>query len=448
MTLLQDVIAHPQTKLILEQHDEQLKRMVFGVEECSQQQEQAIADGDMKQAEVLYFKKISLQEAMVDVFNKMYAILDAHHADCFVDPLKRVHEVHKKGSAEISAIMQKNESLKQRVGADLESLNGTWTKLHEEDRGTKQGFAAFAADNDKQLRLVVDEQHQILAQIEELEKRLLKLGGDRTELVNRRIQAIENEARRQADLANFDAFCAQHKKLLEATTQTTEVSEEVTDVFDEMICNGCNAIEQYMRDLDQEIEAERMRVHELRLQHFRSLYLTIGDLQYKKERNMEELDKKISFTTIQQELAMETFNPKAKEFSQMKKDLLKVRDEMNSQVQTLQEKAQLHIEAFKPTEVALIECGKSFVHPAEELEGINRQRQQKLIEYQNLMSAEEGGGEEPEKVHAELEKEVKAIEEERQTVRKTHSSHHKRTPGFGISSELDTDPPPPPPPSH
>lgn len=44
----------------------------------------------------------------------------------------------------------------------------------------------------------------------------------------------------------------------------------------------------------------KLAVHEEYLQSFRSMYLTIGDLQYKKERNMEELDKKIQTAHIQQ----------------------------------------------------------------------------------------------------------------------------------------------------
>merc|ERR1712093_927552 len=96
-------------------------------------------------------------------------------------------------------------------------------------------------------------------------------------------------------------------------------------------------------------------------------------------------------THIQQELAMETFNPKAKEFSEAKKALMAVRDEMQSQVQVLADKATLHIEAFKPTEEALIDAGKDFVHPAQELQQMNERRKQKLLEYNKLMSTESGG---------------------------------------------------------
>ena len=59
-----------------------------------------------------------------------------------------------------------------------------------------------------------------------------------------------------------------------------------------------------MRDVEKEIEAKKIEVHEEYLDSFRSMYLTIGDLHYKKERNMEELDKKIQLAHIQQVLCV------------------------------------------------------------------------------------------------------------------------------------------------
>jgi hypothetical protein len=207
--------------------------------------------------------------------------------------------------------------------------------------------------------------------------------------VDRQIAAVEKERRRLVDVANFAKFQSQHEAVLKATLQNAEAAEEVTDIFDEMLCNSCNQLEQHLRLVEESVETARLKTHESRLAHFRNLYLTLGDLQYKKERNLEELDKKIAHTHIQQELAMETFNPKAKEFSQMKKDLVKVREEMETQLTTLQQKSVLHIEAFKPTEVALTNSGKTFLHPVEELDRMNRNRQAKLIEYHKLMGSDE-----------------------------------------------------------
>eukprot|EP00658_Telonema_sp_P-2_P012615 TRINITY_DN14803_c0_g1_i2.p1 TRINITY_DN14803_c0_g1~~TRINITY_DN14803_c0_g1_i2.p1 ORF type:complete len:310 (+),score=102.73 TRINITY_DN14803_c0_g1_i2:91-930(+) len=174
------------------------------------------------------------------------------------------------------------------------------------------------------------------------------------------------------------------------TLASCEVADEVTDLMDEFVCSACNAMERHLRCVQADVEKHRMSSHELRLEHFRGMYLTLGELQYKKERNLEEIDKKIAHTHMQQDLMMETLNPRAKEFAQAKKELMKVRDEMESQIEVINEKAVLQIEAFKPTEVLLLEAGKDFVHPVHELQQRNQARQQKLLQYHKLMSSEDG----------------------------------------------------------
>ena len=411
LMLIGEVLDQEQVAALLEEHHETIKRMQFNADELTEQQQQAVVDGDMKLSETLYFKKITVQEAMVEVFNKAYTLLDVHGDEAFVTPLKRVHEVHNRVTSEMSAIMQKNDAVKSKVEGDLQRLNDHKKQLQDSDNSIASQYQSFVRENDRHLKENASGVIQCYEAIAELERKLEQLSRDRSDLVQRRIAAVDAEARRRADIANFFTFYNQQCKLLEATLQTCEVAEEVSDIFDEMLCNGCNALEQTMRDVDASIEDERMKLHETRLSHFRDLYLTLGELQFKKERNLEELEKKISHVHIQQELAMETFNPKAKEFSEMKKSLSKVKDEMNSQLAVLEEKATLHIEAFKPTEVALIESGKSFVHPVEELTKRNEMRQQKLLEYHTLMSQDEDTAP-PEEIEAEL----RQLEEQRKSM--------------------------------
>lgn len=128
------------------------------------------------------------------------------------------------------------------------------------------------------------------------------------------------------------------------------------------------------------------------LSQFRGMYLTLGDLQYKKEANIAALEEKMEHARMQQEMMMESLNPKAKEYSALRKDLQKTRDDMESQVHTLREKSVLYIEAFEPTKQALLHAGKDFQHPVDELTTLNEQRRNKLIAYHQLLEEEAAGG--------------------------------------------------------
>jgi hypothetical protein len=389
LSICQEMIGMQTVDEAVEETTEQIRRLTFASEECAEQQAQAVQDGDMKLCEVLYFKKIALQESMVEVFNKTYAALDQHHLEAYLQPMKKVHFVHTKINEEIGALMKRNEAVKAKVKGDLRALDEAAYTLKNTAADCQAQFARFMQDCQRNLEQNQKNQDQCLAAIEELEKRLVVLSDERALIAERQISAVEKERRRLADVGNFAKFQAQHEAILKATLQNAEAAEEVTDIFDELMCNSCNQLEEHLRLVEEAVESTRLKTHESRLSHFRILYLTLGDLQYKKERNLEELDKKIAHTHIQQELAMETFNPKAKEFSQMKKDLVKVREEMESQLHTLQQKSVLHIEAFKPTEVALVNSGKTFLHPVEELDKMNRSRQAKLLEYHKLMGSDE-----------------------------------------------------------
>lgn len=417
---------------------EQLKRMEFEVEELEHKQEEALADGDMKLMETIYFQRVTVQEAMVATFDKIFQRLDVHAAEAHVAPLKRVHDVHEASSGEVSSVMHRTDALKQKVEDDLGRLNTTHKEVTELGQVRQQQARGLKDKSDDYLRQNLMQIEQVYAAMDDLQKQLVKLSADRTDALEQRLQFAIEEDQHRADMEHFDAFYKEHKGLLEATLQQIEVSEEVTDIVDELLCNGCNAVEQRAKDNEEAIEKLRMETHEYRLKHFRQLYLTLGDLQYKKERNLEELDKKIQHVHIQQELAMETFNPKAKDYSDQKKALAAVRDEMQSQIEVLGDKAVLHIEAFKPTEAALIDAGKTFTHPVDELEAMNRTRQQKLLEYHTLMSAESGGdpadvaaGEDPvasapPPSDAELAKELERIEREREALALRGSQRRSR----------------------
>jgi len=122
-------------------------------------------------------------------------------------------------------------------------------------------------------------------------------------------------------------------------------------------------------------------VHQEYLGVFRRLYKTLGQLVYKKEKKLEEIDRQIRTTHIQLEFAVETFDPNAKKHSDSKKDLYKLRAQVEEELQMLRDKMATALEQFRPTEEALRQAGVEFVHPIDEVEENNLQRRSKMVEY-------------------------------------------------------------------
>jgi hypothetical protein len=122
------------------------------------------------------------------------------------------------------------------------------------------------------------------------------------------------------------------------------------------------------------------------------------------------------FANLQQELAMDSFDPKAKEFSLMKIEIDHCRASVRAEIDELKRKAQLYIEAFKPTEKLLDIEGVRFVHPVHELAVLNKERSNRLNAYFSLTIRQHDGVDLQQLAEEESEK-LAADEENRKRLR-------------------------------
>eukprot|EP00759_Apiculatamorpha_spiralis_P006237 PhF_6_TR13652/c0_g1_i1/m.21902 len=398
-TLLYDVAKQRPFRDSLIEVEEKVRRMKFEADDVSEKQGQAILEGDMRLAEQLYYQKLSILETVTQEQAKKIENLNEEEAHAFKEPLCRVHEVHKRSSCDVTDLITFYGTLKKNADGDLRKVQSELERITNDDYNAQRQFLAAKELNSNALKENAAKHEAAIRKIDEAEKELLQLALDRGEEIRRRMSMVEAEARRRIDAQHFFEFAAQHTTLLETTIHNCEIAEEITDTIDEAISNSCKDLEKHLRQVERDIESLRQEVHLANLEGFRGFYLTLGDLLYKKERNVEEMEKKIHMAHMQQELAMETLNPRAKEFSQLKKDLAKVKEEMEVQVLSLKDRQTLCIEEYKPTEQALRIAGVPFVSPVDELADKNKARDIKLIEYHELM-AQNGGeaGTAPEEV--------------------------------------------------
>eukprot|EP01062_Namystynia_karyoxenos_P083135 TRINITY_DN949_c2_g1_i1.p1 TRINITY_DN949_c2_g1~~TRINITY_DN949_c2_g1_i1.p1 ORF type:complete len:608 (+),score=281.44 TRINITY_DN949_c2_g1_i1:117-1940(+) len=405
--MLGSVMSQQPASHCLHRLEEQCKRLEFTISEIDEQQREAVDSGEMAATEKLYYQKVTIQEALADTVSKKFDCLAEEEHVAVRVPLEQVRAMHAEHQQAVQRKIDERDTLKQRCEADLRRLNAEVERANLEDYNATKMNANLAEKHACTLKENLLEQDACWSKIESLEQELQQLGQLRTEAVTRHIKALEQNESRRVEYQHFMDFALQHKRLLELTIHNCELAEETTDLIDEVVSAGCNAIESRMRETEREIADLRLGAHEHYLQHFRQMYLTLGDLRYKKEANIQALEEKIQVAHMQQEMYMESLNPKAKEYSQLKKDLGKMREELDSQVSQIREKETLYIEAFKPTEKALTEAGREFLHPVQELLEINQKRKDKLTAYHRLVTGE-GEGDEA------LEAERQQIERDRQ----------------------------------
>ncbi|EKF39013.1 paraflagellar rod protein, putative [Trypanosoma cruzi marinkellei] len=388
LRLLGETLRRVTLEHVMEESQERLRRATFDVKEKQREQEDAVTDGDMVRSENLYFEKTALLEGMRPLYDQLEHVIETYKKDAAEEPTRKLRALANELVPRlVSPRIAKEQNLKKRCTADIERLACKREELRSVRSTQRANFSVQMNEWEKLFDLNRQQQEACLRAIEELEQRLRHLAEERTFLVEDRLEKISEERQREEDATVFMLFAERQEEALRTTLQHVEQSLHCAQNISDAVQSGYKHLNQHLQNVVlQTAETQLLNVRKERLEHFRSLYLTLGELQFKKERHMEELDKRIEYYHVQQELAMETFNPKAKEFSKAKKDLLEVKETMEQQLQLIATKAAQQLEDFKPTEKLLLASGVQFRHPAEELLEMNAMRTQKLLEYHSLMS--------------------------------------------------------------
>jgi len=368
-------------------NEEQIKAQLAQIEKAKEIRNVALSDGEMAIAEEQFYIKAQLLEHLVELVADKFRIIG--QTDDENKMFAKIQEVQKKAFQETSAMKDAKRRLKQRCEEDLKHLHDAIQKADLEDAEAMKRFMGQKDKSEKFVRENLEKQDESWRKIQELERVLQKLGTERFDEVKRRIEENDREEKRKVEYQQFLDVVGQHKKLLELSVYNCDLAIRSTSIIEELVSEGCSAIKARYDKTNQELQDMRLQVHQEYLEAFRRLYKTLGQLVYKKEKRLEEIDRNIRTTHIQLEFAIETFDPNAKKHSDTKKDLYKLRAQVEEELEMLKDKMAQSLELFGPTEDALHQAGIDFVHPAEELEDNNVNRRSKMVEYRAHLAKQE-----------------------------------------------------------
>jgi len=378
---LEDCMNVQNVQAALVGNEEQINQLLQSIEKCKEIRNIALSDGEMSIAEEQFYIKAQLLERLVELVRDKFRIIGV--TDDENRMFSKIHEVQKKAFQETSAMKDAKRRLKQRCETDLKHLHDAIQKADLEDAEAMKRFAAQKDKSEKFIKDNEDKQDECWRKIQDLERQLQKLGTERFEEIKRRIEENDREEKRKVEYQQFLDVVSQHKKLLELTVYNCDLAIRAIGIIEELVAEGCSAIKARYDKTNQELADLRLLVHQEYLGVFRRLYKTLGQLVYKKEKKLEEVDRNIRTTHIQLEFCVETFDPNAKKHSDSKKDLYKHRASIEEELQMLKDKMATALEAFRPTEEALRQAGVEFLHPIEEVEEGNLARRTKINSYQS-----------------------------------------------------------------
>jgi hypothetical protein len=368
-------------------NEEQIRQQLASIDKAKDIRNVALSDGEMAIAEEQFYIKAQLLERLVELVRDKFRIIGQTDNENRI--FAKIHEVQKKAFQETSAMKDAKRRLKQRCEEDLKHLHDAIQKADLEDAEAMKRFMAQKDKSEKFIRENLEKQDESWRKIQEQERLLQKLGTERFEEVKRRIEENDREEKRKVEYQQFLDVVSQHKKLLELSVYNCDLAIRCIGIIEELVAEGCSAIKARYDKTNQELADLRLQVHQEYLDAFRRLYKTLGQLVYKKEKRLEDIDRNIRTTHIQLEFSIETFDPNAKKHSDQKKDLYKLRSQVEEELEMLKDKMAQSLEQFGPTEDALTQAGIDFTHPAEELEDSNVQRRSKMVEYRAHLAKQE-----------------------------------------------------------
>jgi hypothetical protein len=344
-------------------------------------------DGEMQVAEEQMWTKVQLQERLIDLIKDKFRLIGKCEDENA--PFKKIYEVQKQANQETSQMKDAKRRLKQRCETDLKHIHDAIQRADLEDAEAMKRFMGQKDKSEKFIRENIEKQDECWRKIQEQERMLQKLGTERFEEVKKRIEENDREEKRKVEYQQFLDVVGQHKKLLELSVYNCDLAIRSIGIIEELVSEGCTAIKARYDKTNQELADLRLQVHQEYLEAFRRLYKTLGQLVYKKEKRLEDIDRNLRTTHIQLEFAIETLDPNAKKHSDTKKELYKLRSQIEEELEMLKDKMAQALEMFGPTEDALHQAGIEFVHPAEEVEENNLGRRSKIVEYRAHLAKQE-----------------------------------------------------------
>jgi hypothetical protein len=380
---LDHVMAKPPVEHILRDVNDSIVVLSQKQKECMDIRDQAHEDGVMDVAEKEMFRLADLSEELADTQCDKIRLL-AQALDDNTVSLSVRDSYAKKAVEDASRIEAESAMLKSRCEADLARLYQLKKQVDTAEEAMQQRTQAERLQSDSRLDSIAKKQAEAWDQIAMLVKQIRNLENERHLEVKRRVEEkVKDETRRNEFLA-FTDVTSKKAALYDLTVKNCDTNIHCTKLMAEFLQSGFFTIQKYLTNRKAEISDALLEAQKCHLQVFRSLLFTLGDLEYKKERKIEEVNEKIQAAHIQQEMCNDSLNPHAKKFSDMKKELLRLRDELDLELRDIRERQSVALAKYKPTDEALNKANVVHTHPLDDLEERRLSTRAKMVEYKAM----------------------------------------------------------------
>ena len=430
-TKLSEEIEQQTITADLTKHENVIADLLPDLENCETLLEAALLNGDMSMAEEISYNQIALHERLLRIVQEQYPIIRKRQEDSREFKRRRRWAIFRMANRDVASVVELKHRQIEACEEDIQRIKTQVENYSQDDVGQRRRHDLDAAESDRYLKENTERQEALWRKVTELcseiktaQEELADLASARRKEVARRALLREKEEGRRSGHTAFVTVADAYTANLEATIENAEKAKDICLAINDFILDGCDSVALKFDRTESVLSDMANRVNRQYLKQFTDYYLSVGRLRHRKLKKKEQLDRTVADNHVRLELALDSIDPLAKRHACNKAEGLRQRQSVEQELEALTSKMEASSKAFEEVSESLRELGIPFVHPKMILDKSCEDRDNKILEYRDMVNVTE------EKMDSMLEQEAHSIAQEREQhvikVRASKQAHRTR----------------------
>eukprot|EP01063_Lacrimia_lanifica_P009587 TRINITY_DN16543_c0_g1_i1.p1 TRINITY_DN16543_c0_g1~~TRINITY_DN16543_c0_g1_i1.p1 ORF type:complete len:751 (+),score=346.96 TRINITY_DN16543_c0_g1_i1:67-2319(+) len=395
-TKLSEEIEQQTITADLTKHEHVIADLLPDLSNCENLLEAAMLNGDMAMAEEISYNQIGLHERLLGIVQEQYPIIRKRQEDSREFKRRRRWAIFRMANRDVASVVELKYRQIEACEEDIQKIKAQVENYSQDDLGQRRRYDLDASESDRFLYENTDRQEslwkkvgQLCSEIKLAQEELSGLASARRKEVNRRAMMREKEEGRRSGHAAFVSVAEQCISNLETTIANAERAKDICLAINDFILDGCDSVALKFDRTERVLSEMANRVNRQYLKQFTDYYLAVGRLKHKKQKKREAIDTTIADNHVRLEIAIDTIDPSAKKHASAKAESLRQRSEVDQELEALTHKLEESSKAFEEVAESLRELNIPFVHPSVILDKSCFDRNNKILEYRDMLNLTE-----------------------------------------------------------
>eukprot|EP00759_Apiculatamorpha_spiralis_P046206 PhF_6_TR42734/c0_g1_i4/m.64583 len=210
----------------------------------------AVSDKETEKSHAYMFTRVQLYEILMGHIQEKFRRIQKCEDECLAFKVME--------GTETAELKDTYSTLKRSCEVDLMHLHDSTQKADLDDAEATRRYLVSKEERERVIKEILQNQEDCWNRGDHKERQ--KLATDRFEEVKRRLNDIDNEARRRSERTQFKEMSSQYKKCLELTMENCDLAIRCVVIIEDIVKEACDAITARIDDTLMELPAIRMDV--------------------------------------------------------------------------------------------------------------------------------------------------------------------------------------------